>query len=51
MKKIYLTPAFEEVEFEIKTALLNASGGGVHDDNSTDKDEDPSEDPGGDFGW
>ena len=51
MKKIYMAPAFEEIELELTSPLLNGSGGGIHDDNSSDKDDNPSEDPGGDFGW
>lgn len=51
MKKIYLTPATEEIVLEMKTTILNASGGGIHDDNSTDKDENPSGDPNDNFGW
>ena len=51
MKKTYMNPLMEEVVLTMNATILNASGGGIHDDNSTDKDDTPSDDPSSDFGW
>lgn len=54
MKKMYLTPEFETLEFEIEAPLLSDSditGGGISDDNSVPEDNTPSTDPTSDFGW
>lgn len=51
MKKIYVTPELEEVKFEIEAPILVESGGGIADDGSATKTDDPVSDPNSQFGW
>lgn len=53
MKKFYLTPETVTIETKMSTALLaeSATGGGISDDYSSSKDDNPSTDPDNDFGW
>ena len=53
MKKYYLTPETVTIETKMSTALLaeSATGGGISDDYSSSKDDNPSTDPDNDFGW